>query len=139
MSDTCQHGNSRGMCGNPACIAFNAGIENEPLSEASLKKFCEALVKSGIVVKKRRNMSDTHWSRVSAKLVEISVTSTEAPADNQKWELRFENGTLELKLMDDLGILQSRLVIHRKGTDVIDIEVPHEANFSMRELASDES
>lgn len=27
MSDTCPHGHSRGFCGDPACIPFNAGIE----------------------------------------------------------------------------------------------------------------
>lgn len=51
MSDTCPHGNSRGFCGNPACIPFNAGTEGD-LSERSLEKFCQLLVDSGIQVVK---------------------------------------------------------------------------------------
>lgn len=29
MSDTCPHGHSRGYCGNPACIPFNAGLDKQ--------------------------------------------------------------------------------------------------------------
>lgn len=55
------------------------------------------------------------WHRHSDPLIELSLASEEAPADSQRWEIRLEGNTLELKLMDDSGLWVEKLSIEREG------------------------
>jgi hypothetical protein len=55
------------------------------------------------------------WHRHSDPLIELSLT-TEAPVNERRWELRLEGNVLELKLMNDAGILTEKLYIEREGT-----------------------
>lgn len=48
-------------------------------------------------------MFKTTWLRLSAPLIEVSLTSSEAPTDARRWELRLEGNTLTLKLFPDNG------------------------------------
>lgn len=56
------------------------------------------------------------WRRLSDPLIELSLTESDAPVNERRWELRLEGSTIELKLMDDAGILREKLYIEREGT-----------------------
>jgi hypothetical protein len=56
------------------------------------------------------------WHRHSDPLIELSLTASDAPVNERRWELRLEGNVLELKLMNDAGVLVEKLYIEREGT-----------------------
>lgn len=63
------------------------------------------------------------WNRLSSDLVEASLTSTQAPADEKNWGLRLDDKVLELSTMSDTWFPHAKLLIERQGTKVLRILV----------------
>lgn len=59
------------------------------------------------------------WRRHSDPLIELSLTSSDAPVDSRVWELRLEGDTLEIKLANDASSMRGcKLRIERQGTKI---------------------
>lgn len=63
------------------------------------------------------------WNRISSDLVEASITSNQAPADEKNWGLRLDDKAFELTMMSDTWFPHAKLLIERQGTKVLRILV----------------
>lgn len=64
-------------------------------------------------------MSGPVWQRIKAPLIELSLTSSFAEPDQQRWELRLDGNVLELKALDDSGATTSKVTFHRVGREIV--------------------
>lgn len=58
-------------------------------------------------------MSRPLWMRLSAPLIELQLTSTEAETEEQVWDLRLEGETIELTSRNSRGAKTGRIKIVR--------------------------
>lgn len=55
-----------------------------------------------------------HWQRIMNQLIELQMTSLDAPDSDQVWDLRLEGKTLTLIARDSDGTETARIVLIRE-------------------------
>jgi hypothetical protein len=59
------------------------------------------------------------WHRHSDSLIELTLTSTEAEPNEQRWTLRLEGETLELKSLNDEGAITAKIRLVRSEGRIV--------------------